>query len=78
MCEIEQTCLLRSLNDFNLKLVAGLTKLSLDAASNGAEPHSKRREGYENGDGRETGESEIEAVKGLREKVIEASGRQYD
>jgi hypothetical protein len=38
MCEIEQAGLLGPLLNYYLEVIAGLTKILLDAASNGAEP----------------------------------------
>ncbi len=42
--EIQQAGLLSSFRYFDFEVVAGLTKLSLDAASNGAEPGDQRCE----------------------------------
>ncbi len=76
MREIEQAGLLGSLLYFHLQLVAGVTKLSLDAASNGAEPCDQRGEGNENDEVWKVGECEKKAVKGLGEEVVEASAGQ--
>ena len=46
--EIEQAGLLGSFRHFLFEFVAGLQKVSLDAAPNGAEPGNKRRKQYEN------------------------------
>jgi hypothetical protein len=40
MCQVQQAGLLRSLTYFDLEFVARLTELTLDAASNGAEPRN--------------------------------------
>src|SRR5882724_3271236 len=46
--KIQQAGLLSSLSHFDFELVASLTKVSLDAASNGAEPGDQRCEHGEN------------------------------
>jgi len=53
MCEIQQAGLLRSFHHFDFEVVASLTKLSLDAAPDGAEPGNQRCECGEGNEVRE-------------------------
>ena len=63
---------------FHLELIAGLTKLPFNAASNGAEPYDQRREGYENNNPRYVGNREIKAVKWLQEKKVQANAGEHN
>src|ERR1035438_2015819 len=71
MREIEQVGLLSAFGHFPLEFVAGLQKLLLDAAADRAEPGDKYREQNEDKIGRQLGTSNVEAVKGHGEEVVE-------
>ena len=62
MGEVEQAGLLGSHRHFLLEFVAGLQKLSFDAAADGAEPGEKQRKQDEKDVVREIRSSDVEAV----------------
>jgi hypothetical protein len=71
MGEVEQVRLLGSDRHFALECVSGLQKRPFDAAANTAEPGEKRREEDEDNIGRKIRTSNVEAVQGLSEEVVE-------
>jgi hypothetical protein len=64
--------LLRSFRHFDFEVVASLTKLSLYATSNGAEPGNQRSECGKDYIVREIRKGDVERVQRLDEKVVEA------
>ena len=72
MSEIQQAGLLGSFRHLDLEVVASLTKLSLDAASNGAEPGDQRCERRKNDEVREIRTRDVNGVKRFYEEVVEA------
>ncbi|MGD1024836.1 MAG: hypothetical protein ABR880_18765 [Candidatus Sulfotelmatobacter sp.] len=78
MREIKQAGLLRSYGHFLFEFVAGLQKVSLGAAADGAEPGQKQREEYENDVVREFRPADVETVNGLGKEKVESQTGEYD
>src|SRR5208282_5101457 len=72
VCEIQQAGLLGSFRHFDFEVFPSLTKLSLDAASNGAEPGEQRCERGESNKVRDIRRCDLERVNRLCEEVVEA------
>lgn len=64
--------------NIHLEFVAGLEKLSLGAASNGAETGNQHPEKHQDQTGRKIGSTESKAVNRRREEIYKTKDREHD